>query len=114
MKPAAPLREPRVHDLGPATRIPLGEGKVFEVEGLAVAVFRTRDGAFHATQAACPHRQGPLADGMLGGGRVVCPLHGFKFDLATGKPVGNDCRALQTYRVELGERGDILLVLESR
>jgi len=102
----------RIYNLGPASRIPLGEGKVYEVAGRALAVFRTRQGMLHATQAACPHRGGPLADGVLGSGLVVCPLHGFKFELSTGSPVGNDCRALETYRVELTGGGDMLLFVD--
>ncbi len=104
----------RTFDLGPASVIPLGEGKLFEVAGLAVAIFRSRTGELYAAQAACPHRRGPLADGLLGGTLVICPLHGFRFDLSTGQPVGNDCKPIETYRVELGTGGEILLTLEPR
>lgn len=97
------------YNLGPVEQIPLGEGRVFEVEGRSIAVFRTRQGEVYATQAACPHKQGPLADGIIGGAQIVCPLHAYKFDLATGRPAGNDCEALRTYGVSLGEDGDILL-----
>ena len=95
--------------LGPVEQIPLGEGREFEVDGTRIAVFRTRQGEVYATQAACPHREGPLADGIIGDGQIVCPLHAYKFDLATGKPVGNDCAALRTYAVSVSEDGDILL-----
>ncbi len=98
-------------NLGPAERIPPGEGRVFTVGGLRVAIFRTRDGSVHATQADCPHRQGPLADGLLGGGLVVCPLHGRKWELATGAPVGNDCPPLATYPVAVSDTGDLVLLL---
>ena len=97
------------HSFGSVEQIPLGEGRVFEVGGRSIAVFRTRQGEIFATQAACPHKAGPLADGIIGGGLVVCPLHAYKFDLATGSPVGNDCKALRIYEVSLGEGGDILL-----
>ncbi len=109
MRPAIAAHEARTYNLGPASRIPPGEGRSFEIAGRAVAVFRTRDGALHATQARCPHRQGPLADGLVGGRTVVCPLHAFKFDLATGAPVGNDCVALRTFPVVLTDAGDVLL-----
>jgi nitrite reductase (NADH) small subunit len=98
-----------VLNLGPVDRIPPGEGRVFTVDGLRVAVFRTRHGELHATQAECPHRQGPLADGLVGGGIVVCPLHGWKFTISSGEPVGNDCPTLATYPVRLAENGDVLL-----
>ena len=97
------------HNLGNAEQIPPGEGRVFEVGGTKLAVFRTRQGEVYATQAACPHREGPLADGIIGGRQIVCPLHAYKFDLSTGNPVGNDCAALRTYTASLDESGDILL-----
>ena len=97
------------YSLGPVEQIPLGEGRVFEVEGRSVAVFRTRQDKVYATQAACPHKAGPLADGIIGGRQIVCPLHAYKFDLATGEPVANDCKALRTYNVTLGGNGEILL-----
>ena len=95
--------------LGPVDQIPLGEGRVFEVGDTPVAVFRTRQGELFATQAACPHREGPLADGIIGGTQIVCPLHAYRFDLATGSPMGNDCASLRTFRVSLDGNDDILL-----
>ena len=106
--------ETHLRNLGPADQIPHGEGRVFAVDGRRVAVFRSRDGRLFATEDTCPHRQGPLADGLLGGSILVCPLHGFKFDLATGRPVGNDCRALKTYPVALSSSGEIELRLDHR
>lgn len=79
------------YDLGPIERIPPGEGRTFELGTVRVAVFRTRSGSVHATQATCPHRDGPLADGLVGDGCVVCPLHGYRYDLATGEPLGHSC-----------------------
>jgi nitrite reductase (NADH) small subunit len=96
-------------DLGPLNRIPLGEGRVFSAGEVKLAVFRRRDGKIFALQAQCPHRQGPLADGLIGGDTLVCPMHSFKFALSTGEPIGNECRALRTYPVEVGPRGEILV-----
>ena len=98
-------------NLGPVDRIPIGEGREFEVEGELIAVFRARDGGVFGAQARCPHREGHLADGVIGGGLVVCPLHTFKFDLATGKAVGSDCPALKTYRVTINKEGEVVLSL---
>ncbi len=103
----------RTHNLGPLERIPLGEGRAFRLGGLSVAVFRPRSGGVYATQAECPHRQGPLADGIVGGKEVVCPLHAHRFHLETGAPVGNGCQSLRTYRVWVDEKGDILLEEEA-
>jgi nitrite reductase (NADH) small subunit len=98
--------------LGPLDRVPPGEGKAFDIGDRRVAVFRTRGGELYATQAACPHKGGPLADGIIGGGTVICPLHAYKYDLKSGQPLGNGCPALQTYRVELGADGEMLLFTE--
>jgi len=90
--------------LGRASDIPPGEGRVYQVEGEKIAVFRTRGNEVYAVQAECPHRQGPLADGLLGGSTLICPLHGWKFDLKTGAALFGDC-GLKTFpvRVDAGE-----------
>ncbi len=105
-------RERVVYNLGPIERIPLGEGRSFRVEDTAVAIFRTRKNEVFATQATCPHKGGPLADGIVGDGKVVCPLHAYKFQLATGDALGHTCGALTTYAVSLDEDGNILLYLD--
>ncbi len=96
-------------NLGAVERIPPGEGREFDIDGAFVAVFRARDGEVYAVQAKCPHRAGHLADGIIGAGKVVCPMHSFKFDLATGAPLGNDCAALKTYAVSVNNDGEMLL-----
>lgn len=75
-------------DLGPEDAIPLGQGRAFVVGDAVVAVFRQRDGRLFAIDARCPHRGGPLAEGIVGDGKVICPLHGWKIDLASGRCVG--------------------------
>ena len=111
MPVALPLTS--VYNLGPLTRIPRGEGRTFHLEGLAIAVFRARNGEVFATQALCPHRGGPLADGVIGDGKVICPLHAYKFALDSGQPVGHECDALKTYPVSINGDGDILLSLDT-
>lgn len=71
--------------IAPITDIPLGQGRLFIVRGEEIAVFRSRFGEVFAIENRCPHRQGPLVEGMIGSGKVVCPLHGHKFDLVTGQ-----------------------------
>jgi len=68
-----------------ADEIPVGHGAFVERDGLPLAVFNAGDGRFYATGATCPHEDGPLSEGWLEGGTVVCPWHGFDFDLATGR-----------------------------
>jgi nitrite reductase (NADH) small subunit len=97
--------------LGPIETIPKGEGRAFATGRGTLAVFRDRDGAVYATQAECPHRGGPLADGLLGGGTLICPLHSLKFDLRTGQAAGGDC-ALRVYPARLDEHGQVLVEVE--
>jgi nitrite reductase (NADH) small subunit len=101
-------------NLGPVGRIPVGEGRTFTVDGAEIAVFRPRSGELYATQAACPHAGGPLADGLVGNGTVICPFHAYRFDLATGCPDGNSCDPLTTYPAGVSSAGDILVTLGGR
>jgi nitrite reductase (NADH) small subunit len=97
--------------LGALTDIPAGEGRNFQVGATRLAVFRSRNGQVFATQAECPHRQGPLADGLLGDGTLICPLHSLKFDLSTGHSLNGDC-ALRTFPARLSAAGQILIEME--
>ena len=87
----------RIH-LGSVDQIPLGQGRCFMVGEYPVGIFRLRDGRLFAIENRCPHLGGPLADGIVGGTQVVCPLHGHKFDFVTGKgSEGHEC--VRTYKV---------------
>jgi nitrite reductase (NADH) small subunit len=99
------------YNLGPVALIPLGEGRLFEAGPTLIAIFRARDGRVFATEPWCPHRGGPLIDGLVAAGKVVCPLHGYAFDLATGKPAHNECRAIRTYPVRLNEDDEVLVTM---
>lgn len=98
------------HLIGPLTQIPPGEGRVFEVAGTKVAVFRTWSDAVFATQPECPHRQGPLADGLMGDASVVCPLHERQYDLRTGAGLNTEC-SITTYPVRLLADGTMVVQL---
>ncbi len=63
----------------------LKPGRVTDIiiGGTAIAVANV-DGAFYAVDNTCPHAGGPLGEGTLDGAVLVCPMHGWRFDLATG------------------------------
>lgn len=67
------------------------------INGRDIAIFRLHDG-FWAIDADCPHGGGPLSDGIIAGGCVTCPLHGWRISLATGKVKGRD-ESVQSYRL---------------
>lgn len=94
-------------NLGHIDNIALGQGRCFLVAGEEVAVFRQRDGRLFAVQNRCPHKQGPLAEGIAGGGKVICPLHSHKFNLETGEG-SEKGECVKTYRVT-ESNGEILL-----
>ena len=96
--------------LGPISQIPAGEGREFVLAGVRVAVFHLRTGVVCATQPDCPHREGPLVDGLLGGTTLICPMHAWKFDLTTGRPLLGTC-GLTTYPARLTEAGEIMVTL---
>ncbi len=60
-----------------------GQAKTIAAGDREIAVFNV-EGKFFAIDNHCPHRGGPLADGVVEGNNVVCPWHGWRFDLTTG------------------------------
>jgi nitrite reductase (NADH) small subunit len=97
-------------NLGRISRIPAGQGRCYVVGLHEIAVFRQRDGRLFAAENRCPHRQGPLAEGVLGGGRIICPLHGHQFNLETG--AGSEpAECVRVFEVQ-EVAGDILLNLK--
>ena len=80
--------------------IPLREGRAVKIGSRDIAVFNLGD-RFLAVENRCPHQGGPLADGIISGTSVVCPLHAWKVDLESGavlRPTdGGKCvRSFQT------------------
>jgi nitrite reductase (NADH) small subunit len=91
--------------------IPPREGRSVKIGDLEIAIFNL-NGRFLTIENACPHKGGPLCDGIVTGTAVVCPLHGRHFDLETGIPVRAaepSCLAVFPTRVE---DGIILVSLE--
>jgi nitrite reductase (NADH) small subunit len=86
-------------EVGAVDEIPVGEGRTFAVDGAQIAVFRLRDGSLRAIDAVCPHKGGPLADGLADDRVVVCPLHGHTFDMCTGAEAGGADMSVRSYPV---------------
>ena len=101
------MRTSYLVNLGNVNAVPLGQGVCYIVKGQEIGVFRLRNGKIFAVENKCPHRQGPLAEGVVGNGKVVCPLHGHKFDIATGKGSEmNEC--IRVYKV-WEQHGEMIL-----
>jgi len=94
--------------LCPVEEIPLGLARTFRIGDEVIAVFRNRSGRVFAVAKRCPHKGGPLADGMLVGDQVVCPLHAFRYHGDNGACDRANVCALRTYPVEVRD-GLVLL-----
>jgi len=95
-------------DIGPLTAIPPQGARVVKTAEGCVAVFRTADDRVFALDDRCPHKGGPLSEGIVHGASVTCPLHNWVFDFNTGQAQGADEGSVATYAVRL-EGGRILL-----
>ena len=84
-----------------------GTGKTVEVNGVLIALFNS-GGQFYAIDNACLHQGAPLGQGEVYGARVICPLHGWEYDLATGCNIDDLSMKLSCYRVRV--EGDLVLV----
>lgn len=90
--------------VGQLADIPTQGSRVVEHDGKRIALFRTADDQVHALIDRCPHKGGHLSQGMVCGGRVTCPMHGWHIDLASGEAVAPDVGKAHTLavRVEAG------------
>lgn len=82
--------------------IPLREGRSVHVAGREIAIFNLGD-RFLAIDNRCPHKQGPLAEGIVASDAVVCPLHAWKINLETGtitRPVA-ESKCVQAHPVRV-------------
>ncbi len=100
----------REHRIGSMEQIPKGEGRNFKLGDTTVAVFRTHADEVFATQAECPHLQGPLADGMMGGTTIMCPLHDRMYDMRSGKVLVGECD-IAVYPVRKSDDGTLVVSL---
>ncbi len=92
----------RFHEIARADEIEPGQGRVVEAEGREIALFNL-EGAFYAVENTCCHRGGPLGEGALDGGEVICPWHGWRFDVRSGECRNSPGDHVRTYDVIVEE-----------
>ncbi len=95
-------------DIAALEDIPRRGARVVKTRLGCVAVFRTGDDRVFAVDDACPHKRGPLSEGIVHGNAVTCPLHNWVIDLETGRARGADEGRVNTYETRV-EKGRILL-----
>lgn len=92
-------------DIGSAAQIEPGTARTLPVKGgEEIAVFHMARGEFYALVNRCPHKQGPLSQGIVHGHAVTCPLHNWNISLKTGEALGDDegCVPTVPLRVDAG------------
>lgn len=79
-------------NVGPLAKVPRRGARrlCFEFAGAPIALFRTSEDRVFALVDQCPHRKGPLSEGMISGDSVTCPLHNWAIDLRDGNAVFPD------------------------
>ena len=101
------------HEIGLISDIPRLGARVIETPHGEVAVFRSADDQVFALRDRCPHKGGPLSQGIVHGKRVTCPLHNWVVELESGQAVAPDEGCTRRYPVRLdGERVLLCLDLE--
>ena len=75
-----------------------------------ICVFRNAQDEVFALNDKCPHKGGPLSQGIVHGRSVTCPLHGWKIDLTSGEAVAPDSGCALSFAAKV-ENGDVLLAL---
>lgn len=88
-------------DIGSLDDIPRQGARLVKTAQGCVAVFRTMDDQVFALDDRCPHKGGPLSEGIVHGTSVTCPLHNWVFDMNTGSAQGADQGTVRTYPIRV-------------
>ena len=100
-------------DIGPVGQIAPGHARTLPVQGgEEIAVFHTLEGRFYALVNKCPHKAGPLSQGIVHGHVVTCPLHSWNISLKTGEALGEDRGCVPTIPLRV-DAGRIYLLREA-
>jgi len=90
--------------------IPQLGGRTVRVGQMEIAVFQLSDDSVRAVENRCPHKQGPLAEGIVSGDTIICPLHARKINLESGEMLPPDSGCVKTYPVKV-ENNTVFLQL---
>lgn len=99
-------------DVAALDDIPRAGSRVLDTDTVRIAIFRTNTDQVFAIKDECPHKGGPLSQGIVHGASVTCPLHNWRIDLATGEALGPDEGCTHAYPVKI-ENGRVYLSSEA-
>jgi nitrite reductase (NADH) small subunit len=100
----------RYFSIAQVESLPPGTGRTVQVRGRDFAIYNW-NGTFFAVDDLCPHKGAQLGAGSLEEGKVFCPLHGWSFDLKTGRCFSNPEKPVQTYPTRVHD-GEVQIGLE--
>ena len=95
-------------DIGALAAIPVQGARLVKTPKGCIAVFRTAENEAYALEDRCPHKDGPLSQGIVHGRSVTCPLHNWVINLESGKAEGADEGQVAPVRLKV-ENGRLLL-----
>ncbi len=98
------------HEVCRMEDVPRLGGRTVRAGQTEIAIFRLSDDRIRAVANRCPHKQGPLAEGIVSGDTIICPLHARKINLESGEVLPPDSGCVKTYPVKV-EDGLVLLRL---
>jgi nitrite reductase (NADH) small subunit len=99
--------------VGTVDDVPMRGARCVKNGAMTIAIFRTATNEIYALEDKCPHRNGPLSQGIVHDGCVTCPLHNWVISLATGRAQAADEGATLAFPVKI-EGGKIYLDLTPR
>lgn len=83
--------------------IPFLGARQVRLDGMEIGIFKLSDGTLMAVENICPHKGGPLSEGIVSGETVLCPLHSWKISLRDGDALPPDKGNVKTYDVRAEE-----------
>ena len=93
--------QPRIYRLGDLHEIPRQGSRRVMLHGVTIAIFRTDDDRLFALEDRCPHKQGPLSEGIVHGDCVTCPLHNWVISLKSGEAQGADQGSVNVFPISV-------------
>ncbi len=98
-------------NIGHINDIPSQGARVVQTEQGDIAIFRTTDDSVFAVANRCPHKGGPLADGIVSGHTVTCPLHNWRINLEDGQAIAPDEGWVECFTVQVDAEGQLFLII---
>lgn len=98
--------------VGKITDLPQSLGKTVTIGSKEIAIFKLENGEIRAIENRCPHKGGVLAEGIVSGEYVFCPMHDWKISVIDGKVQAPDTGCVQSFPVEIKDDEVYILIGE--